>query len=895
PAAEGIGSPFIFNTINAMTFQTDSVDRLVVHELGNIGIRDLTPDALLDLDFNQTSGTLFGIAAPSSVTLAGALTGQSLNLSTNVTATGQSVTGSSITLPTVTNTGASTYNYTGLSVTGNALTQNNASGTTAFTGLSVTNANITQTAGTSTSTGLSVTTGSITTGGTQTGLAVTAAGVGVGNLYAVNVSNITGGGGTERAINIGTGWDYGIYSATTGASYFAGNVGIGDTSADYLLDVLSSGAADTVFTLANTNAGDYDPVMKFELTEGTPLFTLGIDDSDSDKFKIFSGDGLSSGDEFVIDANGTTTIANLNLGATTFDENAGAVTWIDMSVTSAAAVDTVESYTAAIDGNSLLTVYAESDGAGGIQNRAINLFDTTSLVEFKSLSTNFGTVAYGGTFISNNSTYNQEFASDAVAATTADSAAAGDDSKWYFDTTGTTVTFTQADSANGLASMAMGTTTGVGGMIGYGDGQNNLSLIFAKANLPVLQMKVRTNINNATNDIFWGFMDQATAPTTNDTKPANGIYFWNNNASGAWQGVVRSGSADVGTVTCPGSISTTQFAVGRIEVISSTSVKFSIDNDVSDGVSLTSCGTVSGANPTAALGIAMYDIHTETTTRTIDLDYVRVSQDDAAPGSVVAKAKPAKSLSIPDYGELGNLLLVTDPNASKQSIDANLTVIGDALDVLYDDSQAMSDRLTQNETYLTNDKVRLDTQDTLLAQMTLDMNTQVNKTAALESQMQTLTDQMATLTDFFTTLDLGNVMIKDIDGNVDLLGGKLKASIVETGGLVIEVVDEDAPTIGTAEILPVSKDEDGDGKDDETGSDGRSVEIRTKAMIPMVNGSRIFTSFKGNPNAFSWVEKVRDEAGDYVGFKIRLSDPVTDVVKVDWWLIEQKDTFPTTP
>jgi hypothetical protein len=107
------------------------------------------------------------------------------------------------------------------------------------------------------------------------------------------------------------------------------------------------------------------------------------------------------------------------------------------------------------------------------------------------------------------------------------------------------------------------------------------------------------------------------------------------------------------------------------------------------------------------------------------------------------------------------------------------------------------------------------------------------------------------------------------------------------------VVDPEAPTIGTASILPILFDEDHDGKDDETGSDGKSIDVMTKAMIPMVKGSRIFTSFKNNPGAFSWVEKIRNGDGEYVGFKIRLSDEVTEETKLEWWLVEQKDSIPT--
>ncbi len=82
-----------------------------------------------------------------------------------------------------------------------------------------------------------------------------------------------------------------------------GNVGIGDTSPDQKLEVMNTGTALTQLTVSNTNAGDYDSQIGFELTDGTNLFTMGIDDSDSDKFKI-STTGLGTGDRLVIDSSG---------------------------------------------------------------------------------------------------------------------------------------------------------------------------------------------------------------------------------------------------------------------------------------------------------------------------------------------------------------------------------------------------------------------------------------------------------------------------------------------------------------------------------------------------------------------------------------------------------------
>ena len=194
---------------------------------------------------------------------------------------------------------------------------------------------------------------------------------------------------------------------------------------------------------------------------------------------------------------------------------------------------------------------------------------------------------------------------------------------------------------------------------------------------------------------------------------------------------------------------------------------------------------------------------------------------------------------------------------------------------------------------------------TLTADFGTSLADQVGKTALLESQVATLTEQVSTLAEFYTTFDLGNMIARDSEGNVSL-DGKLKAKVLETGALTIEVVDVEAPTIGTAEILPEAIDADADGNDDITGlamtdtsvlaRNGKEVDVMTKAMIPMVNGSRVFTTFKDNPSAFNWVEKLRDEDGEYIGFRIHVSEKVTSKVKVDWLLVEQKDNFaPVAP
>ncbi|MEK9151502.1 MAG: tail fiber domain-containing protein, partial [Patescibacteria group bacterium] len=222
------------------------------------------------------------------------------------------------------------------------------------------------------------------------------------------------------------------------------------------------------------------------------------------------------------------------------------------------------------------------------------------------------------------------------------------------------------------------------------------------------------------------------------------------------------------------------------------------------------------------------------------------------------------------------LSLKTDQNITtiaelQASVDTQLTIIGTELAALQVRGAATDDALILHDT-------RLSTLETLTSQLELDMNTQASKTALLETQMQTLID-------FYTTFDLNNLVAKDVSGNVDLLEGKLRAKVLETGALAIEVVDPLAPTIGTATILPIVTDADNDGIDDDTGADGKSVTIGTTAIT---EAAKIFTNFTKNPGAYSWTDKKKNGDGDYAGFIINLSAITTAPVKVDWWIVESK-------
>ena len=77
----------------------------------------------------------------------------------------------------------------------------------------------------------------------------------------------------------------------------------------------------------------------------------------------------------------------MNTGTIEVEEDAGAVTIIDMGVTSASADGTEMSYVVKIDGNNLLKIYTESDGAGGVDTFKVQLLNKAVLTMEDSAGT----------------------------------------------------------------------------------------------------------------------------------------------------------------------------------------------------------------------------------------------------------------------------------------------------------------------------------------------------------------------------------------------------------------------------------------------------------------------------------------------------------------------------
>ena len=120
----------------------------------------------------------------------------------------------------------------------------------------------------------------------------------------------------------------------------------------------------------------------------SPLFSEGVDMANDKwlKSKDYAGTGylniLKGNEDNEVDV-GT----QLNVGSIEAEEDAGAITLFDMPVSSASADGTEMSATIKIDGNNILKIYAESDGAGGADTFKVQLLNKAVLTMQDSAGT----------------------------------------------------------------------------------------------------------------------------------------------------------------------------------------------------------------------------------------------------------------------------------------------------------------------------------------------------------------------------------------------------------------------------------------------------------------------------------------------------------------------------
>jgi len=343
---------------------------------------------------------------------------------------------------------------------------------------------------------------------------------------------------------------------------------------------------------------------------------------------------------------------------------------------------------------------------------ALSVVDSSgnNLLKLRDLSTNFGSLLQVGAVEGRNSYWAEEYNDYRTGDCTADKLQArgtgGFDAACTVQTGPMTVETTAVgagssmlvtsvtDGANGIEQIravsgnALARTNGVLESIGTATVATNQN-IFAAANLPVVTMKVKPEAVSTNDRTFVGL---GTLTAGSVVPPTDGFYFSNctdstcTSVSTNWQANMMT-AGSITNIDCGVAVDTSNYAYMRIEVrksgtVGNADVHFFVDGNVSDGIAETECGSgTTAATPTVVM-TAMLDAGAKSPTAAahtfnLDVDYIRVWQDDPADTTVVAR--PLQSAVAPDLVAMSSVAMVfpSDELDAPTGTLMSLTATGD--------------------------------------------------------------------------------------------------------------------------------------------------------------------------------------------------------------------------
>ena len=206
--------------------------------------------------------------------------------------------------------------------------------------------------------------------------------------FAVDGTCITGGGGAFTSsggfttldtitdfVGIGTTTPYAELSVVGDTVLDSNNITFGSSTAS-LLNVFYGAAATSTITNGDAYAWtigtstDSLPIFRIDTSSTTAKATTTID----------GGFSVNSGALHYDYSANKTSIERLDLGAQSFETDAGTVQWVDLPISSSPVASTTQSYTAQIDDTNILTIYGQTDGSGGLKNPRVIVGTTTDAV-----------------------------------------------------------------------------------------------------------------------------------------------------------------------------------------------------------------------------------------------------------------------------------------------------------------------------------------------------------------------------------------------------------------------------------------------------------------------------------------------------------------------------------
>jgi hypothetical protein len=474
---------------------------------------------------------------------------------------------------------------------------------------------------------------------TQNGILINAGNITAGTQNGISIGGITGGGSaTENAISLGTGWDNTIFSSG-GLTFTGGAASTFQTTAGGItLQAAGTGTSSRVQVGAGGAGSTTPDVFALDVKSDTGDPVIGAEgdmyyNTFSNRFRCYQGTGW-------VDCIGGTAVNMQNAydGGATIESNGTDPLIIQENTAASATNDLVQITSGDLNtgfSGDLLQLTMDSGSANGFTGNALRIFVDQSQVAAGSraieVQTDAGTdlfavgrfgFAYSNRgFVSYDGVMTEDF-NDERASLASDSTVAGDNQTWVFDEQ-TTCTMVVAEGAISFARLATATTNN-GCQLHMGLAVGDVAGFTSTTNLPKALIKIRPSAASATVDTWTGLSIDVAAGTT---EPTEGIYFTNADGT-TWTGRVNPAAGGNTDVVCTGAtVSTTQFALLELTVESSTVVRFRVDNDLSNGISFTDCGTADPSGVTNPLG-AFVKLASNVSGTTLDTDYFRVWTDD---------------------------------------------------------------------------------------------------------------------------------------------------------------------------------------------------------------------------------------------------------------------------
>jgi fibronectin-binding autotransporter adhesin len=214
----------------------------------------------------------------------------------------------------------------------------------------------------------------------------TSGNVAIGTTTAsAHLSILQAFGATTPLFDVSTTTSAGFATSSLFTVLANGNVGIGTSTPIASLAIKGTGGTNPFTIASSTGATLFSVLQSGALVLGTSTYAGSAGEVYANFFTAASTTATSSfagnlsvgSGAILYDASTTvTSISNLEFGNLAFDYDAGIVQWMDLPILNAA-TGTVESYSAAIGGTPVITVYGESTGSSASKNLRLGIGTTT--------------------------------------------------------------------------------------------------------------------------------------------------------------------------------------------------------------------------------------------------------------------------------------------------------------------------------------------------------------------------------------------------------------------------------------------------------------------------------------------------------------------------------------